>query len=74
MSTPTREETAQFIIKHTKDYKICLGCGSIVPSKTNICNSCQAYKFNTNKDSVINQAILLATKEPRAITPESLVE
>lgn len=63
---------AKTIIANPSQYKVCEGCGSIVTESTPICPNCSAYRFDSDKEYVIEQAVLLASREQRSVTPEDL--
>ncbi len=63
---------ARTIIADPHLFKVCEGCGSIVTAGTPICPNCNAYRFDTNKEYVIEQAVILASREPRSVTHEDL--
>lgn len=69
----SRQEMAKTIIGNPSHYKVCEGCGSIVTEVTPICPNCSAYRFDNDKDYIIEQAVLLASREQRSVTPEDLV-
>lgn len=68
----SRQEMAKTIIADPQLYKVCEGCGSIVTRGTPICPNCSAYRFDGDHDYIIEQAVLLASREQRSVTPEDL--
>jgi len=61
----------QIILSPSK-YKVCEGCGSIVSTRTKICPNCHAYRYNDNKEYVIEQAEILGRSEQKSVTKEDL--
>ena len=39
---------------------------------TAVCPNCNAYRFDSNTEYVVEQAVLLASREQRSVTPEDL--
>ncbi|WP_411827453.1 hypothetical protein [Luteolibacter sp. AS25] len=70
--TPNRAETAAKIAANPHDYKVCEGCDSIVGSTTAICPNCHSFRFDGEAQSVIDQALLLGSREQRSVTAEDL--
>lgn len=68
----SRKEMATLIINDPSAFKVCEGCGSIVSRQTSICPNCNAYRFDTKEECVVEQAILLASREQRSVTPEDI--
>lgn len=71
-SLEERARQAEKIIANPTDYKICEGCGSILKQSTVICPVCKAYRFNEQKEEVIEQAKILGSREATTITDEDL--
>jgi len=63
---------AKLIIDRPGDFKVCEACGSIVSLTTAVCPNCNAYRFDSNTEYVVEQAVLLASREQRSVTPEDL--
>ncbi len=72
MVDPSRIEKAQTIIDNPTDFKVCESCGSIVGRCTEVCQNCNAYRFDENPEYVVEQAVLLASRAQRSVTPEDL--
>ncbi len=68
----SRAEKARQIAETPGKYKVCVGCDSIVVSKTNICPNCHAYRFDSSPERVIWQANELANKEQSTVAPDDL--
>ncbi len=68
----SRLDKAKLIIDRPADFKVCEACGSIVSETTAACPNCNAYRFDANPDYVVEQAVLLASREQRSVTPEDL--
>ena len=47
-----RREVAESIKSHTKKYKVCQGCRSIMYRRSSICPICKAYRFDTSRKSI----------------------
>lgn len=75
MSNPkaSRAETAAKIASNPSDYKVCEGCDSIVGIVTTICPNCHSFRFDAEAATVINQAVLLGSREQRSVTSDDLV-
>ena len=63
----SRLDKAKLIIDRPGDFKVCEACGS-----TAVCPNCNAYRFDSNTEYVVEQAVLLASREQRSVTPEDL--
>lgn len=72
MMQPSRFEKAKQIIDRPGDFKVCEACGSIVSASTTVCPNCNAYRFDSTIDYVVEQAVLLASREQRSVTRETL--
>ena len=68
----SRLDKAKLIIDRPGDFKVCEACGSIVSLTTAVCPNCNAYRFDSNTEYVVEQAVLLASREQRSVTPEDL--
>lgn len=68
----SRLDKAKLIIDRPGDFKVCEACGSIVSLTTAVCPNCKAYRFDSNTEYVVEQAVLLASREQRSVTPEDL--
>ena len=68
-----RAKRARRIVKNPGQFKVCLGCDSIVAAKVNICPNCHSYRFETGEDAVISQAKALSTREQNSVVAEDLM-
>jgi RNA polymerase subunit RPABC4/transcription elongation factor Spt4 len=71
-SSSTRAETAAKIVSNPGNYKVCEGCDSIVGKATAICPNCHSFRFDSEHDSVVHQAVILGSREQRSVTAEDL--
>lgn len=62
--TEERHRQASLVIEHPNRYKVCEGCESIVRKRTIFCPLCNAYRFNPDPYTIIEQAIKLAESIP----------
>lgn len=62
-----RKEAAEKIKESPQDFKVCESCGSIVASAAHVCPNCNAYRFDDDIQVVIEQADILAQREPLSI-------
>ncbi len=69
----SRTEKAKEIANNPGSYKVCEGCDSIVGSKTIICPNCHGYRFDNQPERVIDQALLLGSREQTSVTAEDLM-
>lgn len=67
---PDRAQTAAKIAENPANYKVCEGCDSIVGSNTAICPNCHSFRFDQDAQAVIDQALLLGSREQRSVTAE----
>ena len=68
-----RARQAAEIIGRPQHYKICEGCDSIVVRRVAACPNCSAYRFNTSRLAIIDQARLLGSREQTGVTAEDLL-
>ncbi|MGJ8633989.1 MAG: hypothetical protein ACSHX7_08715 [Luteolibacter sp.] len=71
-SSSNRAETAAKIAANPKNYKVCEGCDSIVGQATAICPNCHSFRFDSDADTIIRQAVILGNREQRSVTAEDL--
>lgn len=64
---------AQQIASRPGDYQVCEGCESIVGLSTVVCPNCHGYRFDDTPARVVDQALLLGSREKRSVTAEDLV-
>jgi len=63
----SRKEAAEKIMGTPQKYKVCESCGSIVVKKADVCPNCNGYRFDPSSETVVEQARLLATRNPLSI-------
>ncbi len=63
-----RKEKAQKIITNANAYKVCEGCDSIVTMACSLCPNCHSYRFDVNRQRVIDQATWLASRPQSSVT------
>jgi len=68
----SRLDKAKEIASNPGNYKICEGCESIVGSSTVICPNCHGYRFDPEAARVVDQAVLLGSREQTSVTSEDL--
>ena len=67
-----RAAKAQMIASNPRHYEVCEGCESIVASGTLVCPNCHGYRFDGDAERVVDQALLLGSREQRSVTAEDL--
>lgn len=67
-----RAKRARRIVRNPDQYKVCLGCESIVASKVSICPNCHSYRYETGENQVVRQAHLLSSREQHSVVAEDL--
>lgn len=67
-----RAARAEKIIAHAENFKICEGCDSIVAARVTDCPNCHGYRFNEDREEVINHARLLASRPQTSVTASDL--
>ena len=68
-----RHEKAQMIASNPFDYQVCEGCESIVGAGTVVCPNCHGYRFDNDPVRVVDQALILGSREKRSVTADDLV-
>jgi len=68
-----RSKKAQEIAASPELYMICEGCDSIVVRDVAMCPNCHSYRFDSEEDRVIEQAITLGSREQRSVSSEDLI-
>jgi len=68
-----RMAKARRIVENPASYKICEGCDSIVVSNVVLCPNCHAYRFDTEDEHVVDQALKIGAREQRSVTADDLV-
>lgn len=67
-----RAEAAAKIVSNPGNYKVCEGCDSIVGKATAICPNCHSFRFDSEQDTVVHQAVILGSREQRSVTADDL--
>jgi len=68
-----RSKKAQEIAASPELYMVCEGCDSIVVRDSPMCPNCHSYRFDKEEDRVIEQAIILGSREQRSVSSEDLI-
>lgn len=68
-----REKRARRIVRNPSQYKVCGGCDSIVAAKVHICPNCHSYRFQDDKQVVIDQAHTLSRRQQHSVVSEDLL-
>ena len=63
---------AKEIASNPDEYQVCEGCESIVGLETVVCPNCHSYRFDADPARVVDQALLLGSREKRSVTAEDL--
>ena len=63
---------AQEIASNPGEYQVCEGCESIVGFGTVVCPNCHGYRFDGDPARVVDQALLLGSREKRSVIAEDL--
>ena len=74
METASSERLAKAkeIASNPGEYQVCEGCESIVGLTTAVCPNCHSYRFDRSSARVVDQALLLGSREKRSVTAEDL--
>ena len=67
-----RQAKARQIADNPGAYEVCEGCESIVGAGTLVCPNCHGYRFDGDPTRVVDQALLLGSREKRSVTAEDL--
>lgn len=67
-----RAARAEKIIASAENFKICEGCDSIVTARVTSCPNCHGYRFNEDREEVVNHARLLASRPQTSVTSSDL--
>lgn len=67
-----RQAKARQIADNPRAYEVCEGCESIVGAGTLVCPNCHGYRFDGDPIRVVDQALLLGSREKRSVTAEDL--
>ncbi|MCB1065647.1 MAG: hypothetical protein KDN20_22350 [Verrucomicrobiae bacterium] len=68
-----RAKRARRIVRNPNQYKVCLGCDSIVAAKVNLCPNCHSYRFETEESQVVHQAQVLSRRVQHSVVAEDLL-
>jgi hypothetical protein len=68
-----RAKKAEKIVAEPSKYKICEGCDSIVATRVTVCPNCYGYRFNEDKEAVVEQAKLLASRARTSVIADDLL-
>ena len=68
----TRAAKAREIAASPDDFQVCEGCDSIVAAQVAICPNCHSYRFDASAPRVVEQAMLLGSREQKSVTAEDL--
>lgn len=66
-SLEQRARQADRIVRNPSKYKVCVGCESIVATKTAICPNCHGYRYEFDEQSVVAQAQLLGQRPRQSV-------
>jgi len=67
-----RAKQAAKIIENPQNYKVCVGCDSIVGIKVALCPNCHAYRFSADDKTVVSQAKVLGSREKHSVLASDL--
>lgn len=67
-----RAAKAREIASSPNNFQVCEGCDSIVGAQVAICPNCHSYRFDTSAPRVIEQALVLGSREQRSVTAADL--
>jgi len=67
-----REAKARQIASSPDEFQVCEGCESIVAARVAICPNCHSYRFDSSAPRVIEQALLLGSREQQSVTAADL--
>ncbi len=71
-SIDARAQQAAKIIGEPEKYKVCEGCDSIVAERVATCPNCYGYRFDDDRQAVIDQALLLGSREQTSVVADDL--
>lgn len=67
-SVEERAAKARQIAACPDEFQVCEGCESIVASRVMICPNCHSYRFDDSAARVVEQALLLGSREQQSVT------
>ena len=68
-----RARRAERIVRNPEQYKVCMGCDSIVAKKVSICPNCHSYRYETDEQMVVDQARVLSRREKHSVIADDLL-
>ena len=68
----SRAAKAREIAASPDDFQVCEGCDSIVAAQVAICPNCHSYRFDASAPRVVEQAMLLGSREQKSVTAADL--
>ncbi len=68
-----RARRARRIVRNPTQYKVCLGCDSIVASKVSLCPNCHSYRYEVEPAFVVHQAQVLSQRQQHSVVAEDLL-
>ena len=71
-SLDARAQQAARIISEPEKFKVCEGCDSIVAERVATCPNCYGYRFEDDRQAVIDQALLLGSREQTSVVADDL--
>ncbi|MBK1834308.1 hypothetical protein [Roseibacillus ishigakijimensis] len=67
-----RAAKAREIAASPKEYQVCEGCDSIVGARVALCPNCHSYRFDASAQRVVEQALLLGSRQQQSVTAADL--
>lgn len=71
-SVEERAAKARQIVESPDEFQVCEGCESIVASGVTICPNCHSYRFDDSATRVVEQALVLGSREQQSVTVADL--
>lgn len=71
-SLENRARQADRIVRNPAKYKVCVGCESIVATKTAICPNCHSYRYEFDEEKVVAQAQVLGQRPRQSVLASDL--
>lgn len=71
-SVDDRAAKARQIASCPDEFQVCEGCESIVAARVAICPNCHSYRFDDSASRVVEQALLLGSREQQSVTAADL--
>ena len=63
---------AHRIAANPSAFKVCEGCDSIVAASAAMCPNCHGYRFDSETGRVVEQAMIIGSREQQSVTAEDL--